>query len=175
MGCGGFSARVNGAYAVKRGEKSVPLRCPECQGVLRDNHRFADCPYCGAPLADLTPLEIGLLSDFGVGMIGCAVGLLLSIVLLAYVSPLRSSLTVVASVFGCWLVAWGRAKTLTAQERFSWERWWIIAFCGTIGAFVAALLGLSWQSALVLAGVGLMVGYFLCRQAAIQWRREQKR
>ncbi len=152
----------------------MPLRCPKCQGMLGDNRHLANCPYCGAPLADLTPLETGLLSDFGVGMIGCAVGFLLSIVLLAYVSPLRSPLTVVASVFGCWLAAWGRAKTLTAQERFSWERLWIIAFCGTIGAFLATLLGLSWQGATAFAGMGLLFGYLLCRQAAAQWWRERE-
>ncbi len=149
------------------------LRCPNCQGALPDGKPLATCPYCEAPLAKLlTPLDTGLLTDFGAGLLGGVTGLLWGIALTVFVPDLRSWLFVVAIALGSSLLAWGKARTAFARERFAWERHLIAAFCGSIGIFLIALLGSPFWLGGVAAGVGITVGYRVCDAAEQQWRRE---
>jgi len=133
------------------------------------------CPYCGADLSKLlTPLETGITTDFGLASIAGATGLLFGIALVTYAEDLRSPFVLIVLIFGSSLTAWGRAKSLTASERFGWERFWIVAFCASMGAFWAVLVGLNWVWAIVLSLLGMFVGQLLCHFARERWRRERK-
>jgi len=154
----------------------MQLRCPNCQGALKEGTALSRCPNCGADLSKLlTPLETGIMTDLGLTLLAGTTGLLFGIAVVVHVRELRSPFTVVLLVFGCGLSAWGRAKSLKASERFPWERFWIVAFCGSIGSFWAALMGLGWAWSIALAVVGFSVGYLLCRWSQSQWRKERKR
>jgi len=132
------------------------------------------CPHCGADLPKiLTPLETGVMTDLGLALLAGATGLLFGIALITYAEDFRSPFVVIILVFGSSLMAWGRAKSLSSNERFSWEQFWIVAFCGSIGAFWSVLVGLSWIWALSLALLGMFIGHILCHFAKEQWRRER--
>jgi hypothetical protein len=149
------------------------LRCPNCQGMLGEKVP-SHCPYCGADLSKLlTPLETGVTTDFGLALLAGATGLLFGIALVTYAEDFRSPFVVIILIFGSSLTAWGRAKSLTASERFGWERFWIVAFCASIGAFWAVLVGLNWAWAIALALLGMFVGQLLCHFAREQWRKER--
>ncbi|MCS7185901.1 MAG: hypothetical protein N3B10_05730 [Armatimonadetes bacterium] len=151
------------------------LRCPNCQGMLQEVTTLSQCPNCGADLSKLlTPLETGIMTDLGLTLLAGATGLLFGIAVIAHVKELRSPLSIVILILGSSLAAWGRAKSLKASERFYWERFWIAAFCGSIGAFWTVLMGLSWGWSVVLSLVGSVIGYWLCCYSQKQWQKERK-
>ncbi len=150
------------------------LKCPNCQGMLTEKIP-PRCPYCDADLSKLlTPLETGIMTDFGLALIAGSTGLLFGIALVTYAEDFRSPFVLIILTFGNSLMAWGRAKSLKASERFGWERFWIVAFCASIGAFWAVLVGLSWIWALSLALSGALIGNILCYFAREQWQKERK-
>ncbi|MFA0739982.1 MAG: hypothetical protein DFNUSKGM_000078 [Candidatus Fervidibacter sacchari] len=150
------------------------LRCPNCQGMLTEKVPSC-CPYCDADLSKLlTPLETGIMTDFGLALIAGATGLLFGIALVTYAEDLRSPFVLIVLIFGNSLTAWGRAKSLAVSERFGWERFWIVAFCASVGAFWAVLVGLNWVWAIVLSLSGMFVGQLLCHFAKEQWRKERR-
>ena len=154
----------------------MQLRCPNCQGILREGTKSIHCPNCGADLSKLlTPLETGIMTDLGLTLLAGATGLLFGIAVIVHVKELRSPFTVVTLILGSSLMAWGRAKSLKSDERFSWERFWIVAFCGGIGAFWTVLMGLSWTWSIAFSIVGFVVGYWICRYSQKQWQKERKR
>ncbi len=154
----------------------MPFRCPNCQGLVAEPQSTEICPYCGTNFnRQLTPLETGVLTDFGMVLMGGATGLLLSIAAVTYIPALRSPFTVVVFLLGGTLMAWGHAKNNAAGERLGWEQGWIVAFCGSVGAFYSVLLGLSWHGMVATFGIGLVLGYLLCRQATIQWRKGRRK
>jgi hypothetical protein len=118
-------------------------------------------------------LKRGITTDFGLALLAGATGLLFGIALVTYAEDFRSPFVVIILIFGSSLTAWGRAKSLTASERFGWERFWIVAFCASIGAFWAVLVGLNWAWAIALALLGMFVGQLLCHFAREQWRKER--
>jgi len=133
------------------------------------------CPHCGADLSKLlTPLETGIMTDFGLALIAGATGLLFGTALVTYAEDFRSPFVLIFLILGSSLTAWGRTKSLKASERFGWERFWIVAFCASIGAFWAVLVGLNLVWAIALALLGMLVGHLLCHFAKEQWRRERK-
>lgn len=149
------------------------LRCPKCQGILPEGKPVTTCPQCGAEVGEvLTPLETGLLTDFGAGLLGGVTGLLWVIALMIFMPAFRSWLFVVAIVLGSSLLTWFKAKTALARERFGWERHLIAAFCSGIGIFMMALLGSPFWLGGIAAGVGMAIGYWICNAAEHQWRRE---
>ncbi|MFN3421572.1 MAG: hypothetical protein ACK40X_07610 [Armatimonadota bacterium] len=154
------------------------MQCPNCQEMLRFNGAVAlsKCPNCGADLSKLlTPLETGIMTDLGLTLLAGTTGLLFSIVIIAHVKELRSPLIIVLLVLGSSLIAWSRAKSLKAKERFLWEQFWIASFFGSIGAFWAMLMGLSLIWSITLAVVGFAIGYWLCHHYKKQWRKERNR
>jgi len=154
----------------------LKLRCPNCQSALADGSTLYRCPNCGADLSKLlTPLETGLMTDMGIALLVGATSLLFAITLLAHVKEFRSPIFVAIIVFGLSFTAWAKAKSLTAKERFVWERFLIFAFCASAVAFWTVLMGLNWVWAITGACVGIIVGYLLCRYYEKQWRKERKR
>lgn len=153
----------------------MQIRCPNCQGMLKEGTILSQCPNCGEDLSKfLTPIETGIMTDFGLTLLAGATGLLLGIALIAHVKELRSPFIVVLLISGSALAAWGKVKSLRASERFHWERFWIVAFCGSIGAFWTVLMGLSWAWTIALAFVGFVIGYWLCHYSQKQWQKERK-
>lgn len=154
----------------------MQLRCPNCQGSLKEGTTLSQCPNCGADLSKLlTPLETGIMTDFGLTLLAGTAGLLFSIVIVAHVKELRSTFTVVLLVVGSSLAAWGKVKSLKASERFHWERFWIGVFFGSAGAFWTVLMGLSWVWAVALSLLGFLIGYWLCNCSQKHWQKERKR
>ena len=152
------------------------LRCPNCQGVLKEGATLSQCPNCGADLTKLlTPLETGIMTDMGLALLAGASGLFIAIALLAHVKEFRSPVFVVIIVLGSSLSAWARAKSLAAKERVAWERFWIVIFCAGIGAFWTVLMGLSWVWTTTAACIGAIIGYLLCRHSENQWQKGRKR
>lgn len=156
--------------------KMQMLQCPNCQSLIKEEMTLPQCPNCEADLSKLlTPLETGIMTDLGLTLLAGTTGLLFSIVIIVHVEELRSPLTVVLLVVGSSLTAWSRVKSLKANERFLWEQFWIVAFCGSIGAFWALLMGLNWIWSITLAVVGFVIGYWLCCHYKKQWRKERNR
>ncbi len=154
----------------------MQLRCPNCQGALKEGATLFRCPNCGADLSKLlTPLETGIMTDLGLTLLSGASGLLFSIALLAHVKELRSLFTVILLILGSGLMAWGKAKSLRANERFYWERFWIGVFFASAGAFWTVLMGLSWVWAVALSFIGFAIGYWLCNCSQKQWQKGRNR
>lgn len=152
------------------------LRCPNCQGIFKEGMPSSQCPHCGEDLSKLlTPLETGMMTDFGLTLLAAATGLFVFIALANYAKEFRSLFVFFIVVFGSSLMAWGRSKSLTAKERFSWEQVWVTLFCGSIGAFEAVLMGLNFMWALALACLGLLFGHIVCDYAKRNWQKERKR
>lgn len=148
--------------------------CPKCQGALREGSNLYFCPYCDADLTKLlTLIETGIMTDLGLAILAGVSGLLFAIVLSVHVKEFRSPIFIAVIVLGSSLSAWSKVKSLTAKERLAWERFWIIAFCASIGAFWTVLMGLSWGWAIAIAFVGAIAGYLLLRHSEKQWQRER--
>ncbi len=153
----------------------MQIRCPNCQGALKEGSPLRNCPNCGADLTKLlTPLDTGIMTDTGLALIAGAASLLFAITLLVHVKEFRSPLFVAIIVFGGGFTAWAKAKSLTAKERLAWERFWIAAFCASVGAFWTVLMGLNWFWSIALAFVGAIIGYLLCRHSEKQWQKERR-
>lgn len=114
------------------------------------------------------------MTDFGLALLAAATGSLLFIALATYSKGFRSLFVLSVMVIGSILIALGKAKSITAKERFSWEQVWIVSFCASIGAFWAVLVGLSWVWAFTLAVFGAIFGYCLCLRSKRQWQKERK-
>ncbi|MCS7265046.1 MAG: zf-TFIIB domain-containing protein [Armatimonadetes bacterium] len=154
----------------------MQLRCPKCQSALKEGSQIHLCPNCNADLTKLlTPIETGIMTDGGLALLGGVTGLLFAIVLLVHVKEFRSLILIAIVVLGSSLSAWAKVKSLKAKERLAWERFWIIAFFASVGAFWTVLMGLSWIWAFVIAFLSGCVGYFLCRHSEKQWQKERMR
>lgn len=153
------------------GGSQGPLQCPRCRTVLPKGQPLGKCPQCGLSLADhFTPLQTGMLTDFGAGLVGGIMGVLSGVTVGLHLPSLPPGFGGILGGALGWSLARFHIGSVPSGKRFRREQWWVSGLIGSIFFFWLTVIGCPLIGSVAGGLVGFSGGWLFCRSSRKRWR-----